>query len=385
MNSTPLRDAIVGAIWGTAVGDALGLPCEGLTPRRQQRLFPDISRYHLLFGRGMLSDDTEHTWMVARALLLSEGDPAQFGRHLAWQLRLWLLALPGGIGLATLRATLKLCIGIPPGSSGVFSAGNGPAMRSVLLGVCYGRPEQREQLKSLVRANTRITHTDPKAEYGALAVALAGAISAYGREGKVASADTSIQMLQTELPAEAGELTDLLERVRQSLHKGEPTTEFAATISRKPEKGVSGYIYETVPVALHAWLSHPRDYEQAVRAVIRCGGDTDTTAAIVGALVGAAVGKAGIPTEWRTKILEWPRTLARMEELGIALANMLEREAVTNSTRRTTGHNQGTISLNSPVKKEHVPLLNPIGILGRNLFFIFVILLHGFRRLFPPY
>lgn len=32
--------AIVGCLWGTAVGDALGLPCEGLTPRRQQRLFP---------------------------------------------------------------------------------------------------------------------------------------------------------------------------------------------------------------------------------------------------------------------------------------------------------------------------------------------------------
>jgi len=38
--------------------------------------------------------------------------------------------------------------------------------------------------------------------------------------------------------------------------------------------------------------------------VIECGGDTDSTAAIVGGIVGSAVGKAGIPTEWLDDLLE---------------------------------------------------------------------------------
>ena len=58
--SAERETAIVGCILGTAVADALGLACEGVSRQRQRKLFPDISRYHLVFGKGMTSDDTEH-------------------------------------------------------------------------------------------------------------------------------------------------------------------------------------------------------------------------------------------------------------------------------------------------------------------------------------
>ena len=77
------------------------------------------------------------------------------------QLRFWLLGLPGGIGYATLKAILKLWLGFKPEHSGIFSAGNGPAMRSAIIGVCYGNDSQK--LRELVKASTRLTHTDPKA------------------------------------------------------------------------------------------------------------------------------------------------------------------------------------------------------------------------------
>ena len=55
-------DQIAGVILGTAVGDALGLPREGLSRRRAGKLFGDPPLgHHFLFGRGMVSDDTEHT------------------------------------------------------------------------------------------------------------------------------------------------------------------------------------------------------------------------------------------------------------------------------------------------------------------------------------
>jgi len=134
-----------------------------------------LNGHNFLFGRGMVSDDTEHTCMVAQSLIVSSGEVSTFTTDLAWRLRFWLLGLPGGIGYATLKAILKLWLGFKPEHSGIFSAGNGPAMRSAIIGVCYGNDSQK--LRELVKPSTRLTHTDPKAEFGALAVAIAAYLS----------------------------------------------------------------------------------------------------------------------------------------------------------------------------------------------------------------
>ena len=102
-----MQDRLAGVVLGTAVGDSVGLPAEGLSPRRRQCLFPGPWRHRLLCGRGMISDDTEHTLMVAQSLLKCPDDATAFGRSLAWRLRWWLLGLPAGVGLATARACLK--------------------------------------------------------------------------------------------------------------------------------------------------------------------------------------------------------------------------------------------------------------------------------------
>src|SRR5438128_2167041 len=81
-------DRIAGVILGTAVGEALGLPREGLSRRRAARLFGDPPlRHRFLFGRGMVSDDTEHTCMTSQALLHAADDVDAFARSLAWRLR----------------------------------------------------------------------------------------------------------------------------------------------------------------------------------------------------------------------------------------------------------------------------------------------------------
>jgi ADP-ribosyl-[dinitrogen reductase] hydrolase len=346
--------AITGCLLGTAVGDALGLACEGLSRSRQRKLFPDLSRPNLLFGRGMVSDDTEHACMVAQALLVSGGDVERFTRHLAHELRLWLFSIPAGVGFATLRATGKLCLGISPERSGVFSAGNGPAMRSPLLGVCYG--EDIARLRKLVRASTRLTHTDPKAEYGAFAVALAAHFARQQQNDPTAYQ----QALRAALGDEANELHDLVAKVVASVNTKQTTEDFAAEIGHT--KGVSGYIYHTVPVVLHAALRNPTDFRAAVMETIRCGGDTDTTGAIAGSIVGAGVGNSGIPSEWVASLWEWPRSVAWMERLSERLAEVVQ-----------TGRPQTAL-----------PLFR-LGQLARNGVFLSAVLAHGFRRLMPPY
>jgi ADP-ribosylglycohydrolase len=146
----------------------------------------------------------------------------------------------------------------------------------------------------------------------------------------------------------------------ESVVSGETTGDYAALIGL--EHGVGGYIYHTVPVVLHAWLSHPIDLPAALSAVIRCGGDTDTTAAILGGIVGARVGVEGIPAAWRTGLCEWPRNPAWIKGLSARLATAITQQ--------------------QPQPPVSLPFL---AVLSRNLLFLAVVLAHGFRRLLPPY
>lgn len=358
--SQSVEQAISGCILGTAVGDALGLACEGLSRRRQARMFPLLDRYRLLpFGRGMTSDDTEHTCMLAQSLIAAgHGDlttlEKKFGANFAWRLRFWLLGLPAGIGFATLRAIIKLWAGFRPRSSGVYSAGNGPAMRAALIGVCFGNDPAR--LRTLVRAQTRITHSDPKAEYGALAVALA-AHTAAARETEISPGEFAGLLAQH---IDDAEFNGLLRKVVDSLSRGESAESFAASIGCR--NGVTGYMYHTLPCVLHVWLAHQSDYRAAVTTMIRLGGDSDTTAAIVGAIAGARAGKAGIPAEWIDTLAEWPRTVAWMEVLAGRLAQCCREQRCGRGV-----------------------WINPVPLLLRNAIFMLIVLMHGFRRLLPPY
>ena len=70
-------DSIIGCELGTAIGDVIRLPYERLCKRRKYRLCPNLNGHNFLFGRGMVSDDTEHTCMVAQPLIVSSGEVSQ--------------------------------------------------------------------------------------------------------------------------------------------------------------------------------------------------------------------------------------------------------------------------------------------------------------------
>ncbi|CDN11497.1 probable dinitrogenase reductase activating glycohydrolase (draG) [Richelia intracellularis] len=307
------QNYIIGSILGTAIGDAIGLPYQGLSPRRAAKLLGIPHRYRFLFCWGMVSDDTEHTCMVVQALIAAAGNKLKFQYYLGWQLRFWLLGLPAGVGLATLRAIVRLWCGCSPEKSGVFSAGNGPAMGASILGVAI---TDVEKLRELVKISSRITHTDPKAEYGAFASALAARTAC--QTPKV-SGEHFLWQLQLDLGESASEFIHIIQAVVISVNKGESTREFANR--QGMAQGVSGYVYHSVPVAIRAWLSHQQDFRTAIMTVIPCGGDTYSTAASVGGIVGAGVGKEGIPQEWLNRLLEQSRTVQWMERLAIQLDN----------------------------------------------------------------
>lgn len=348
-------EAIVGCLLGTMVGDALGLPYEGLSGKRIQKLVLLVQDHNFIWGKGAISDDTEHTCMVAQSLIASRGEETAFIELLAWRLRFWLLGLPGGMGSATFKAIMRLWRGVPPHLSGVPSTGNGAAMRSAIIGVCYGA--ERQKMLSLIKASTRITHSDPKAEYGAIAVAVAAYMATYQ---SFVNPKEYYQTLITYLEPQAEEFLNLIKLVCDSVERKETGAVFASSIGNG--NSISSYVYVTVPVVLQIWLRYQHDYFGGVREIISLGGDTDTTAAILGGIIGAAVGKAGLPRKWVKNVWDFPRSPKWIEELGYRLAKTCIQD----------------------IKQPPLPLaiyLIPM----RNLLFIGIIFGHAIRRLFPPY
>jgi len=234
----------------------------------------------------------------------------------------------------------------------VFSAGNGPAMRAAVIGAAV---DDLTLLRELTRASSRITHTDPKAEFGAFAVALAAQMAR--KKGTVSGHDF-LDQLNSSLAPEADELVSLVWDAVDST--GQPTIAFAESLGLS--NGVSGYTYHSVPIAIHAWLRNQGDFRSAVSGAIACGGDTDSTGAMVGGIVGASVGKEGVPLDWLNRLFEWPRSVDWMERLGTQLDGSVW---------------SGTV--------DH-PIALPIpGVLLRNVLFLLLVGCHGFRRLLPPY
>lgn len=346
--------ALEGVLLGTAVGDALGLPAEGLSRGRIRRLWNGEWKMRFVFGRGMISDDTEHTLFVAQSLLSHPDDPKAFQRSLAWKFRWWFASLPAGMGLATAKACLKLWLRFRPGNSAVNSAGDGPAMRSAIIGAFFA--DDACKRREFVLASSRLTHKGWQAETAALAVAEAAALAVsspgYCDPGQLFE---KLQLLCAE-----PEWQNCIAKMESAFERKDSVQDFANTFVAK--NGISGYALHAAPVALYAWLRHPADFKTALTVALDCGGDTDTVGAIVGALCGASSGPASIPREWLDNIVEWPRSV----EFIRAVAERLSQQ------------------------KEYSQPLSEVfyfwpALIARNLIFLLIVLWHGFRRLLPPY
>lgn len=350
-----LKNSLIGTLIGTAIGDSVGLPFEGLSSKTILRKKFNLDKQNFLFSYGMFSDDTEHAFMTTIAIINSKGDVNIFEKSLANQLKLWLLCLPAGIGMATLKAILKLLIGYPIGKNGIYSAGNGTAMRSAIIGVAFG--DNIDLLKKYVKASSNITHTDKKSEIGAMCVAIAAYLTS--NQKCVEFKDFEKYLLSA---IEVDDIfLDILNTLKVSLEQNLSVKEYADLIGLS--KGVTGYIYHTIPIVLYCWLYYEnnRDFNSAIKNIITLGGDTDTTAAILGGIMGAEGNLDFINSDWLNFIIEPQLNIKKLEKTASLLAE--------------------SINSNFQNSLEIIPnsfILNFI----RNIFFTTVVLIHGFKRIF---
>ena len=352
-------DRLAGCLLGTAVGDAVGLPRENLSPRRAARLFPGPVGHALIpwpgGARGMVSDDTEHTALSALALLEEDRDPGRFAAALARRLKWWLAAGPCGAGKATILGCARLWCGVPPGRSGVYSAGNGPVMRAAIVGRYFADDPDRR--RAFAAASARLTHTDPRAVAGAQTIAHAAALA--GEPG----GDLLPALLDaTDEPA----LNAALTATAAGLSAGDDGPALAARLGW-PRGGPTGFVLHTVPAILWAWLAGGpatrTDGRGGIERALSLGGDADSTAAVVGALAGCAGGTAAVPADWLAGLWERPRGEVWLRRCAAALAD--------------PGRPRGRVPKALRVPFGAVPV--------RNAAFLAVVLAHAARRLGPPY
>lgn len=286
-----LEERLAGCLLGTAVGDALGLPAEGMSARAIRRRWGRLDRFRFLGRTGRVSDDTEQTALAAQALARHPDDPEAFARAFRRSLVGWFWRLPWGIGLATIRACLKATLGAS--RSGVGSAGNGAAMRAGIVGAFFhDRPDAR---RAFGRALAEVTHTDARAVEAALVVAETAAAGLEAARSVVAD------------PV----LGAALDRAAELARRGTSTAEAAA------ELGTSGYAVHTVAFAAYCLRRHGAD---ALTEAVHAGGDTDTIGAIVGGWLGAHGGASALPAPLVEALPEGPFGRTHLRSLARALA-----------------------------------------------------------------
>ena len=307
---------------GTALGDALGLPCEGLSSRVIARRFAPLDHFALIGDTGFVSDDTEQSALIAQALC-ERGDEAML-RNFRRSLLGWFLRLPFGIGVATIRASVRLLLGLK--RSGVYSAGNGAAMRSAIIGVCFDHRPERTRIARLL---AEVTHTDPRAVEAAVFCA-----------DVAANEPTPIQYVNEPT------LRAALLKATALAHSTD-SVEAVATVL-----GTSGFVLQSVPFAWFCFQRFGASFN-AVQQAISAGGDTDTNAAIVGAWVGSRAPHV-LPGELIERLAPGPFGPRHLRALAQALAEGAEAPRFA----------------------------WPLALL-RNVALFPVVLAHGFRRLIP--
>lgn len=312
-NDRMTAERVVGSLLGLALGDALGFLVEAREPEVAAAYVRDVllpappSASLLPDAFGQYSDDTQ----LARELLASIEDasgwrPETFATRIADLFRDGRVV---GAGPGSRSAALRIAGGTPWEQAAISApyAGNGSAMRVGPLGLLFAGDPDR--LRRAAAQQSRVTHQDSRCAAGAVAIAGAAALAA-----APGALDRRI-FLET-LSAWAGAEDAGVARAIAGLAQWGGLDPEAAVarlhdLGLEPERdagrrGISTFVVPSVLWSLYAFLRSPDDYWEVVCTAIAVGGDTDTTAAMAGALAGARVGPDGLPA----------RLLERLHDCG---------------------------------------------------------------------
>jgi ADP-ribosyl-[dinitrogen reductase] hydrolase len=289
-----MLDKIKGALFGLAIGDALGGTTEFLSKAEIER------KYGLVEGiigggvwnlkKGETTDDTAMTLAVARGILK---DPANPIPAIVKEFLKWYASKPKDIG-CIIETVLRSYNGdwfetakkAHYHSLDERSAGNGSLMRCLPIALAY---HDLDEVETITRKQSKMTHYDYLAEE---ACVLYNRIAFYVLHGKELN------------PAIKEEIVG--------------TTYESALTGKKPTCPPDGFVVNTMHWVLH-WLLTSDTYRGAVVGAANEGNDSDTVAAIAGGLAGLACGFERLPSEFCEVLIE----NEKISQIAIELSNLV--------------------------------------------------------------
>lgn len=286
----------IATLVGCAIGDALGNPFE-----MKPAISPLLAEWDGQFKEGgtfwwgqpgQYTDDTLMSIALGTSLVEHQGFDQEdiASKYLAWMES----GNTRGIGGTTAASLTRLKLGASATESGLSKnadgspvGGNGTAMRASPLGLAY-----RHDLMKLMEYSIKdasITHNSIEPKVGSVAVAMGVALLA----NRVSDPKTLIGDVSNALTDSL--VQGKLQQAQFFIEQGiDPVLALA-------QIGTAGYVPETVGAAFYCFAA-TESFQDAVIMAVKGGGDTDTTAAIVGAMAGTWYGLEGIPQEYKNQV-----------------------------------------------------------------------------------
>jgi ADP-ribosyl-[dinitrogen reductase] hydrolase len=288
MNNPAFRQRALGAIIGSAAGDALGARFEFGPAGAYSKQFPEpivggigemIGGGNFNWEPGEFTDDTQMGIVQAESILACGGidGPDLFSRFKRWA------DVAKDVGTQT-SAVLRSRLDWSEAALAYFrrhptsSAGNGSLMRATPAAVHFARASEAESIAAAHQASL-VTHGDPAAGWGTALFHVMIRAALHGGD-PFAALESSLKAL----PPEQQRYVEILD---------------AGWQPSQAEFG-NGTVWTCLAQAVWAVRTHRTSFADAVTAAIDLGGDTDTVAAVTGGLAGALHGIQNIPSRWTT-------------------------------------------------------------------------------------
>ena len=310
-----VKNRAYGAMAGLALGDALGMPTQSMSAadiRRyyggsitrlvnavpQQPIAPNMKA-------GAVTDDTEQAFVLAQRLIEDGGhlDNARYARDLLqWEADMKAKGSLDLLGPSTKAALRKLTEGVSLEETGRFGTTNGGAMRATPVGIAF-RPG--EALAGAAWRSCVVTHNTVQ---GIESTTLVASAVSFAIEGEHDFLHRAVNFVQA-LPQRGNwsPKASVLARVRHFMDWAEQDgrkvddDEFALTLQR--DCGTSVESNESVAAAFAIATRFFDDPTRALCFAASIGGDTDTIAAITGAMLGAWHGVQGFDAAMLDQVL----------------------------------------------------------------------------------
>ncbi|MGW2345247.1 ADP-ribosylglycohydrolase family protein [Streptomyces sp. NPDC001661] len=307
---TPQFDRALGAFYGLALGDALGMPTQVMSRADVVRVYGALTGFEPAradnpvsagMPAGSVTDDTDQAVIVARLLVEGGGhvDPLRFAEELlTWEKEMKAKGSFDLLGPSTKAALDAVARGTDPKEAGRHGTTNGAAMRVTPVGIAFSHvPGDTDAFLDRVVESCQVTHDTTVGIAGASAVAAAvstgiagGTLDDVFEAAVTASAAGSLRghwIAGASVSARIAAVRDLVAGLDET----------AALDRIDALIGTSVASQESVPAAFAVLAVTGGDPWRSALLAANLGGDSDTIAAIAGAIAGSVHGLSGLPAD----------------------------------------------------------------------------------------